>query len=92
MKLDLKEAWSVRIDVEVQYQGSGRPYRKHINVIVYAPTIERALAVVRSDYPDSTVWAANHAHKDAVILVEHMPLALITTEAQRIAHEKGDDK
>lgn len=66
MKLDLKDSWSVRIDVEERYQGTGRPYRRHINIIVYAPTIERALAIVRADYPDSTIWAINHANKDAV--------------------------
>ncbi len=78
MRLDLEGAWSVRIDVSVTKTTLGepcRPYRKHINILVFAPTVERASAVVREDYPDSVIWAVNHAHKEAVILTERMPAA-----------------
>ena len=31
-------------------------------------------------YPDSKVWAVNHAHKDAIILVEQSPRVLRSDE------------
>lgn len=79
MKLDLQESWSVRLDVTVNETTLGVPCRawsRHANIIVYAPTVERALAVVREDFPGSRIWAINHAHKDAIVCVESMPATL----------------
>jgi hypothetical protein len=76
MKLDLKHSWSVRVDIPKNTTTLGEPcqtYRKHLNLIVYAPTLERALAVVRADAPEATVWAINHANADAIILSETAP-------------------
>ncbi len=72
MKLDLEQAWSVRFDIKAMWQGT-RPYQKHMTVLVFSPTLSRAVDVVRHDYPDANIWSVNHAHKDAVVLVERMP-------------------
>lgn len=76
MKLDLNHSWSVRVDIPKNVTTLGepcRPYRHHMNLIVYAPTLERALAVVRADCPEATVWAINHANANAIILSEATP-------------------
>ena len=67
MKLDLHDAWSVRIDI----QDGARAFQRHLNVHVLAPTIERALELTRAAYPDSKVWAINHATgRDSVVIID----------------------
>jgi hypothetical protein len=69
MKLDMIDTWTVRIDVDAQWQG-GRTYKKHVNLLVMAPTAERAIELARVHYPESSVWAVNHAHKDAIVILD----------------------
>lgn len=69
MKLEIAHTWSIRIDVAASTEG-GRPYRKHVNVLVMAATAERAIELVRGHFPESSVWAVNHVHKDAIVLVD----------------------
>lgn len=73
-KLDMLDSWSVRIDVDALTPNGGRTYRKHVNLLVLAPTAERALAIAKEHYPDSSVWAINHANKDAVVLYDAPPI------------------
>ncbi len=71
MKLDLIDTWTVRIDVVAPYPGgTGRTYKKHVNLLVLAKTAERAIELARRHYPESSVWAVNHAHKDAIIIFD----------------------
>jgi hypothetical protein len=75
MKLDMQNQWIARIDVTAQWK-DGRTYTKHMNVVVFAPTLERAAAVIRADFPDAPIWAINHGHRDAVILAETLPVSV----------------
>ena len=82
MKLDLIDSWTVRIDVDAVVPGSGRHYRRHVNVLVLCATAERAIEITRQHYPESSIWSVNHAHKDAVVLYDGsvVPSPSATTE------------
>lgn len=69
MKLDMVNSWSVRIDVNAQ-SPSGRTYKRHCSLLVLASTAERAIELTRKHYPDSSVWAVNHANPNAIILYD----------------------
>lgn len=69
MKLDMTDTWTVRIDVKAKWQGT-REYTKHVNLLVMAASAERAIELARLHYPESSVWAVNHAHKDAIVIID----------------------
>lgn len=70
-KLDMSDSWTVRLDVDAPYPNTpGRTYKKHVTLLVLAPTLERAIVVAREQYPDSAIWAVNHSQKSAVVLVD----------------------
>ena len=59
--------WTVRYDLPAD-PAAGRRFVSTRELSVLAPSLERALELVKAQFPNATVWGIQHIHERAFIV------------------------
>lgn len=50
-------------------EGSSKPWNRNYDIMVIAPSLERAVAAVRERYPEATLHAVNRRGTEKTVMV-----------------------
>ncbi len=73
MIVDNRMAWTVKVTFAartIKDDGSARQWTENTTVTVIADKIDRALAMVKKQWPEATIWSANHVGSRTIILLD----------------------
>ena len=78
MIIDNCSTWAVQVTFppgSIDAKGSARRWAHNDTITVVAPGVDRALALVRANWPLATVWCVNHSGSRTVLMVDDELLA-----------------